>query len=136
MSEKTLTISFTSFCITNLAFDSVFEACLNSDFDLPLSPDVIQKLISFCLLNNRFSFNNIFYSQPKGTPMGSALSVLVEEIVMQKLENETVKVFSEKNLFCRCYVDDIFLVVDKSDVDLFFFLSQINCLAIFYLLSN
>ena len=50
--------------------------------------------------------------------MGSALSVRVVEIVMQRLEKENVKVFSEKNLFWQRYVDDILLIVDKSD---FFF---------------
>ena len=108
----------------DLAVDSVYEACLNPKFNLPLSPNVIQKLVSFCLLNNCFSFNNIFYSQSKGTPMGSALSVCVAEIVMQRLENKIVKVFSEKNLFWQRYVDDIFLIVDKSDVDLIFSFSN------------
>ena len=83
----------------DLAVDSVYEACLNSEFNLPLSPNVIQKLVSFCLLNNCFSFNNNFYSQCKGTPMGSALSVRVAEIVMQRLENKILEVFSEKILF-------------------------------------
>ena len=50
--------------------------------------------------------------------MASLLSVWVAEIVMQRLENEIVKVFTEKNLFWHHYVHDIFLIIDKSDVDL------------------
>ena len=56
--------------------------------------------------------------------MGSALSVGVADIVMQRFENDIVKVFSEKNLFWQRYVDDIFLIVDKSDVDLIFSFSN------------
>ena len=56
--------------------------------------------------------------------MGSTLSVRVAEIVMQRLENETAKIISEKKLFWRRYVDDIFLIVDKSDVDLIFSFSN------------
>ena len=59
--------------------------------------------------------------------MGSTLSVRITEIVMQRLANEIVKVFSEKILFWRCYVDDIVLIVNKSDVDLIFSFSNQLC---------
>ena len=46
-----------------------------------------------------FPFNNHFYRQLQGAPMGSSLSVCVAEIVMQMLENEINNCLSEKKLF-------------------------------------
>ena len=56
--------------------------------------------------------------------MGSALPVRVAEIVLQRLENKIVKVFSEKKLFWRRYVNNTFLFVYKSDIDLIYSFSN------------
>ena len=48
--------------------------------------------------------------------MGSALSVRIAEIVMQKIENE-INILSEKIFFWRRYADDVFLITKNSDVN-------------------
>ena len=90
------------------------DACLDSKLDFPISRSALEELISFCLLNNCFVFNDIFYSQQRETPMGSSLSVRIAEIVMQKIENEIISNLSEKILFWPRYVDDIFFIAKDS----------------------
>ena len=41
-----------------------------------------------CLKQNYFRFNNKFYSQKKGLPMGSSMSPVMAEIYMNYFENK------------------------------------------------
>ena len=70
----------------DLAINSIIEACLDSKIEFSISKSALEELISFCLFNNCFVFNCIFYSQHRGTPMGSSLPVRIAEIVKQKIE--------------------------------------------------
>ena len=72
----------------DLAIKSVIDTCLYSKIEFPISMSAFEEFISFCLFNNCFVVNGIFYSQQRGTPMGYSLSVRIAEIVRQKIENE------------------------------------------------
>ena len=61
----------------DLAIKSVIDACLDSKIEFPISMSDFEELISFCLFNNCFVFNGIFYGQQRGTPKGSSLSVRI-----------------------------------------------------------
>ena len=67
----------------DLAVSSVFYACTDSNVNLPLCITVIQEHVSFCLINNCFTFNYVYYSKTRGTTIGPTLSVRTAEIVMQ-----------------------------------------------------
>lgn len=43
-------------------------------------------LLKLCLQSNIFKYNDEIYKQITGTPMGSPISVLIAEIVMQNIE--------------------------------------------------
>ena len=79
-----------------------------------LSNTVLLELISLCL-NIYFSFKNRFFEQKKGTPMGSPISGLLAELVMQKLENIAISKLQPK--FWLRYVDDTFVIMKRNDLN-------------------
>ena len=76
---------------------------------LQKNPDIFQKtkmniaeickLIELCFEAAVFSFNRIYYKQITGTPMGSPVSVLLAEIVMQKVEELIMPLINDRKLF-------------------------------------
>ncbi len=54
-----------------------------------LDKDDILELLNLCL-STEFSFQNSYYRQISGTPMGSPLSSFLAEAVMQDLEKRSV----------------------------------------------
>nr|VZI36152.1 unnamed protein product [Spirometra erinaceieuropaei] len=71
------------------------------------------ELLELCL-RTLFTFNNRVYEQKKGTPMGSPLSGLIAEAVLQRLERLVFRSYSLK--FWARYVDDTFVVIKRNDV--------------------
>nr|VZH96969.1 unnamed protein product [Spirometra erinaceieuropaei] len=66
-------------------------------------------------LKTFFTFEGITYEQIKGTPMGSPISGLIAEAVLQKLE---IRLFEEYKLkFWARYVDDTFVIIDRDKIN-------------------
>ena len=75
----------------------------------------ILELLNLCL-SAKFSFQNCYYRQISGTPMGSPLSSFLAEAVMQDLEKRSVT--NNNNIKTRNrYVDDILTAVKKDKID-------------------
>lgn len=82
-----------------------------------LTQDEFLKAIKFILSSTYFTFNNIIYKQTFGTPMGSPLSPIIADLVMQDLEETVFKSMNKKiSLYFR-YVDDIILTAPANDID-------------------
>ncbi|BHF84620.1 hypothetical protein SprV_0902777100 [Sparganum proliferum] len=64
-----------------------------------------------------FTFNSQVYEQKKRTPMGSLLSGLIVEAVLQRLERLVFSSYPPK--FWARYVDDTFVIIKRSDVQTF-----------------
>ncbi|XP_011875873.1 PREDICTED: uncharacterized protein LOC105566460 [Vollenhovia emeryi] len=72
--------------------------------------------IDLVLSSTYFCFNGRFYEQIFGSPMGSPLSPILADIVMDDLETNCLQLLRfEVPVFFR-YVDDIFAIVPKNRV--------------------
>nr|VZH99624.1 unnamed protein product [Spirometra erinaceieuropaei] len=76
----------------------------------------IIELLELCL-KTFFTFNGQVYEQKKGTPMGSPLSGLIAEAVLQRLEQQVFSSYPPK-VWVR-YVDDTLVVIKRSEVKAF-----------------
>ncbi|VDM06420.1 unnamed protein product, partial [Schistocephalus solidus] len=77
----------------------------------------IIELLRLCL-KNFFNFNGQVYEQNKGTPMGSPLSGLIAEAVMQRPERLVFSSSPPPKFWAR-YVDDNFVIIKLSEVQSF-----------------
>ncbi|BHF82684.1 hypothetical protein SprV_0802582300 [Sparganum proliferum] len=66
-------------------------------------------------LKTFFTFEVTTYEQIKGTTMGSPISGLIAEAVLQKLERRLFKEYKPK--FWARYVDDTFVIVDQDKIN-------------------
>jgi hypothetical protein len=85
-----------------------------------LNTNQLINLSKVILEQNYFHFENNFYSQESGLPMGSPTSSVVSEIYLQYMENTAIfDIPVHKNItgYFR-YVDDILVVYDKNITDI------------------
>ncbi|BHF71245.1 large subunit GTPase 1 [Sparganum proliferum] len=73
----------------------------------------IIQLLKFCL-KTYFTFDGTIYEHVKGTPMGSPISGLIAEAVLQRLESLVFRHHRPK--FWARYVDDTFVVIERDQV--------------------
>ncbi len=89
---------------------------LFDDFDLNLPPTVTIEMLEHCL-SNYFQFDNWSYQQIKSTPMGSPISGLIAEAVLQRLERLVFAVIAPK--FWKRYAYDTFVIIKEDQVPYF-----------------
>lgn len=116
---------FTSIPVSELM--KYIESLL-ANFDTTLSAEILS-LLKVCIKQNYFGFNNVFYKQDDGLPMGSPLSPLLAEIYMDYFEQ---KIFNSNNTLTKNikfwfrYVDDILCLWAGTSRQLDAFLNYIN----------
>lgn len=88
--------------------------------DIKLSLQEFLDGISVFLNSTYFKFDNEFYQQLIGSPMGGCSSPWFAEIALEEVENKCLELLGDSVLFYRRYVDDCFLIVRSSDIDLIF----------------
>ena len=78
-----------------LALDCTEKAIKNSTVELPLPTDDIMDLpvLNLCLTSTYFQYNGKHYKQLHSTAMGSPVSVVVAEIVMQNIEEQALATY-------------------------------------------
>jgi len=72
--------------------------------------------INFILSSTYFTFNHVIYKQTFGTPMGSPLSPIIADIVMQDLERKALDSINLKLPLYYRYVDDIILAAPSNKI--------------------
>jgi len=106
---------------TNIPIDSAINSITDRwDFistSCNIPKDEFLRAVRFVLESTYFSFDNQIYKQNFGTPMGSPLSPMIADIVMQDLERVVLETFDFDIPFYYRYVDDIVLAVPTSKID-------------------
>ena len=100
-----------------LALDCTETAINNSTIELPLPTDDLMDLLNLCLTSTYFQYNGKHYKQLHGTAMGSPVSVVVAEIVMQNIEELALATYKQTLPLWLRYVDDTFTAVHKDEID-------------------
>jgi len=72
--------------------------------------------VKFILNSTYFTFNDSIYQQTYGTPMGSPLSPIIADIVLQDLEDKALANLKFTPSFYVRYVDDVALCVPSASV--------------------
>jgi len=90
---------------SNLALESVLNRWCQISKGTNIPKNEILKALKLILESTYFKFNEIIYKQKFGTPMGSPLSPIIAEIVLQDLEKKALGLLSIP--FYHRYVDDI-----------------------------
>ncbi|BHF84452.1 hypothetical protein SprV_0902760300 [Sparganum proliferum] len=96
----------------DLAIDSVARCLEQTPTGIPTQH--VLGILKLCL-KNYYQLDDKYYQQVKGTPMGSPISGLHAELVMQQLEQDVVQTFEPK-MWLR-YVDDTFAIMKTSKVE-------------------
>lgn len=75
------------------------------------------KLLKICIKANYFVYDNNIYTQNFGMPIGSPLSPVLGDLVMERLLDTVIPKFSFDVVFLKKYVDDIITSVPLGNVD-------------------
>jgi len=75
------------------------------------------KALNFIMDSTFFTFNKVMYKQIFGTPMGSPLSPIIADIVMQDLERSAIEKLPFELPFFYRYVDDIIFAAPSDMLD-------------------
>ena len=102
-----------------LALQCTETAIQQSTDVLPLPTEDIMDLFNLCLTSTYFQYNGKHYKQLHGTAMGSPVSVVVAEIVMQNIEERALATCRQTIPLWLRYVDDTFTAVHKDEIDAF-----------------
>ncbi|XP_018347291.1 PREDICTED: uncharacterized protein LOC108751554 [Trachymyrmex septentrionalis] len=106
---------------TNVPIDLAID-CINEHWhaiarDCSLPKKEFLGAIKFVLDSTFFSFDDVFYRQCFGTPMGSPISPIIADLVMRRLETVSLMSSNVDTLFYYRYVDDICTAVHPSQID-------------------
>ncbi|XP_055714720.1 uncharacterized protein LOC129808834 [Phlebotomus papatasi] len=81
-----------------------------------LSKEMLIRVTRFCLTTGYFVFQGEVYSQLDGVAMGSPISPIIADIVMQRAIEKTLENSTLRIMFTKKYVDDLLLAVHRDDV--------------------
>ncbi|KXJ77879.1 hypothetical protein RP20_CCG006257 [Aedes albopictus] len=109
---------------TNVPVDYAIE-CINRRWNeveahTPIDQNSFVAAVKLVLGSTFFVHRGVFYKQNFGVPMGSPLSPVVANLVMERLEQESICKLEEKQTpmkIYRRYVDDCFCVAKRNYID-------------------
>ena len=78
--------------------------------------DIIH-LLSFCLKTTQFTYNGTYYQQVFDTAMGSPVSAVIANMVMEDLEQRALATSPVKPFFWKRYIDDVISAVSGNEAE-------------------
>lgn len=102
----------------DLAYNSIAERWTFLSDHCPVPKDEFLIAVNLVLRSTFFMFNGIIYQQTFGTPMGSPLSPIIADIVLQDLERRALDSLNLSLPFYYRYVDDIACAIPLNKVAL------------------
>lgn len=94
---------------------------------LKIKPDFLRQLLDLMLSNCTLEFNQEYYSQNYGTPMGAPASVRIANIFMYKFLLAFLNSYTGHiPPFIGRLIDDLFFIWHKDTEELFYFYEQLN----------
>ena len=100
-----------------LALQCTETAIQQSTVKLPLPTEDMMDLLNLCLTSTYFQYSGRHYKQLQGTAMGSPVSAVVAEIVMQHVEESALATCRQTIPLWLRYVGDTFTAVHKDEID-------------------
>jgi len=100
----------------DLAIESVEKRWEHIERSTRMVKEDFIEAIKFVLSSTFFTFNDKLYKQTFGVPMGSPLSPIIANMVMQDLEEDILKNLNTQPLLYYRYVDDIILSAHESEI--------------------
>ena len=92
----------------------------------PVPTRFLREMLSLILQENAFQFNGKDYLQTHGTAMGTKMAVAFANIFMAKIENAILRHSSNKPIFWKRFIDDVFTMWDTSRDKIEKFLLEAN----------
>ena len=92
------------------------DATLLQRTSLPVE-DIID-LLSFCLNATYFVFEGCYYQQVFGTAMGSPVSAVIANLVMEEVEQRALASAPVSLSFWKRFVDDVISAVSTNEIDI------------------
>lgn len=74
--------------------------------------------LKLCLDNGYFTYDGDCYRQVSGVPMGGCMSVNVSGIVLNNIVLEAINKLPNKPKIITKYIDDLFLIVNKDEINI------------------
>lgn len=106
---------------SNIPLDLVIEVIHNKWNSISnhtnIPEDEFVDLVKFVFDSNYFTYNNTFYSQIFGCPMGSNLSPIIARLVMDYVLDKILSTLPFEIPFIKKYVDDIICSIPTDMVD-------------------
>ena len=96
-----------------LALDCTETAINSSTIELLLPTDDLMDLLNLCLTSTYFQYNGKNYKQLHGAAMGSLVSVVVAEGIMQNIEERALVTYQRTLPLWLRYVDDTLTAVHR-----------------------
>ena len=91
------------------------DASLGQRTSLPVE-DIVE-LLSFCLNTTYFVFEGTYYQQVFGTAMGSPVSAVIANLVMEDVEQRALASAPVNPSFWKRFVDDEISAVSENEID-------------------
>ena len=81
-------------------------------------PELMEAL-DICLQSSFFVYNGVIYKQIFGCRMGSPLSPIIANMVMEEIEQTALNTYLKLPFFWSRYVDDVYAIEEKTEVEPF-----------------